>query len=122
MPVALLWRALGWTFVLAVVVFSLLPGMDGPQVPQGDKLNHILAYALLMNWFAQIDLTARRRVAWALGLLALGIALEFAQSHLGWRMYDPMDMIADAVGIALGWLAAPPRGFDAYGRLRARFA
>ena len=44
-----------------------------------------------------------------LGLVALGIALEFAQRMTGIRMFEISDMVAGALGVALGWLLASPR-------------
>jgi VanZ family protein len=107
------WRAVGWCGVLAVIVLSLIP--DAPSLteyPQEDKLQHILAYFTLMLWFAQIHLERRARLRIALALCAMGVAIEFAQGGTGWRTFSFADMAADAVGVALGWLAAPPRGPD----------
>jgi hypothetical protein len=35
---------------------------------------------------------------------------------------DPVDMVANAVGVALGWLAAPPRTPNVLDRLVRRVA
>ncbi len=42
-------------------------------------------------------------------MVALGIAMEYAQRATGYRTFEVADMIADAFGVAIGWLAAPPR-------------
>jgi VanZ family protein len=42
-------------------------------------------------------------------MVALGIALEYAQRTTGYRSFDIADMVADAAGVAIGWLLAPPR-------------
>ncbi len=42
-------------------------------------------------------------------MVALGIALEYAQRATGYRSFEVADMVADALGVAIGWLAAPPR-------------
>jgi hypothetical protein len=107
------WRVLGWMGVAAVVVLSLVP--EPPTftgLGHEDKVGHALAYAALMLWFAQLHRARGRRALTALGLIALGIALEFAQSWTGQRTFSVADMSADAIGVALGWLAAPPRGPD----------
>lgn len=58
-----------------------------------------------MFWFAQLYVRSPVRRAYAAGLIALGIALEFIQAHVG-RDFEVADMAADALGVALGWAAA----------------
>ena len=105
------WRAVGWLGVAGVIVLSLIP--EPPTVTpfaHEDKFGHMAAYAALMLWFAHLHPAPRARSKVALGLLMLGVALEFVQGWLGARTFSLPDMGADALGIALGWLAAPPRG------------
>ena len=35
----------------------------------------------------------------------MGVALEFIQGWTGYRTYDPFDMLANTIGVALGWAA-----------------
>ncbi len=98
--------ATAWMLGMALVVaLSLLPPRDMPPEPFGsDKLGHFLAYACLMAWAVQIH---ARRASWvvdALLLVLLGIAMEFAQGamHVG-RSRDPMDALADTLGIIAGF-------------------
>lgn len=105
-----LWLAAGWLGVASVIVLSLIPAP--PEllgVENEDKLGHVAAYAWLMWWFAQDLLTARRRAPAALALIALGVALEFVQGWGGIRIFSVSDMLADAVGVGVGWALAPPR-------------
>ena len=37
-----------------------------------------------------------------IGLLALGVGLEFLQALTPHRTFDPVDMVANALGVALG--------------------
>lgn len=104
---------LGWTFVAVIVWLSLTPSPPSLHVEQGDKIGHALAYAGTMFWFAQLYLRSGVRLGYALGLIALGVALEFVQAHVG-RDFEVADMAADAIGVALGWagaLAVPVRTF-----------
>jgi len=50
------------------------------------------------------------RGAYALGFAALGVGMELAQRALGYRTYEPFDMAANALGVALGWAAALAAG------------
>lgn len=102
------WWGLGFAGVLAAIVMSLIP--DPPSFP-GDSegwVAHVVAYGTMMAWFARLEGSLRRRTAWALGLCAMGIGIEFVQGWTG-RTYDEADMIANAVGVLMGWLASPPR-------------
>jgi len=107
------WRIVGWFGVALLLWLSLTP--SPPQVatfPQVDKVEHLLAYGLLMLWFAQLRLTRAERGVTAGALLALGVAIEFMQGWGGAREFSLADIAADLGGIALGWWAAPPRGPD----------
>lgn len=104
-----LWLAIAWSLVAAVVYLSLAPMPVEIQAPGGDKYAHVAAYAALMLWFMQIYDGARARMVIALGLAALGVGLEFAQYYTGYRSFEYADMVANAAGVALGWLIAPPR-------------
>jgi hypothetical protein len=103
-----LW-AVGW--MLAIVLSLIHPPRIGIDVPQGDKLGHLLAYGVLSAWAA--NLFATRRAWWlaALALVALGIGLEFAQGAFTVdRQRDPLDALADAMGVACGMLVLRGRG------------
>ena len=103
------WLAAGWLLVAAVVYLSLTPAPPEVDLPQGDKFAHVLAYAVLMFWFSQLYEGSRTRVLIALGFVCLGIVLEWLQGVGGARAFEVQDMIANAGGVALGWVAGPPR-------------
>ncbi len=42
------------------------------------------------------------------GAIALGIGLEYLQLWSGWRDFEIGDMVADAVGVVCGLVAAAP--------------
>jgi VanZ family protein len=114
------WLAVGWLLVVAVILLSLirLP-LDLPHA-QGDKSGHVVAYAVLMFWFAQLYAAGARRTAIAIALLVLGCGLEVVQSAVG-RDFEYADMLANGLGIVLGWLAAPPRTPHLLARIEACF-
>jgi VanZ family protein len=104
---------LGWALVALIVWLSLTPRPPSINIPQGDKLGHFLAYGTVMFWFAQLYLRTGVRLGYALGFVALGVALEFVQAHVG-RDFEVADMVADAIGVTLGWgtaLVVPIRIF-----------
>jgi VanZ family protein len=103
------WLALGWLGVAAIVALSLMPNPPTIDVESGDKLGHVLAYAGIMAWFAQVYETFGRRWLTAALLACLGVALEFAQGWIGFRTFSYADMAADGLGILVGWLLSPPR-------------
>jgi len=69
-----------------------------------------------MFWFCQLYRSRGTRIAYALGFATLGVALELAQRELSYRAYEHFDMVANALGVMLGWAGALLGG----GRLLAR--
>ena len=98
--------AAGWGWAAAIVWLSLVPAQPMLDVDHGDKAGHLAAYGLLMFWFAQLYARARARIAYAAGFIALGVALELAQGALGYRSFDLADILANMLGVALGWALA----------------
>lgn len=104
-----LWQSTGWLLVAMVVYLSLAADLPALPGEGSDKVGHLIAYAVMMFWFTQIYSRSRTRIAFAIGLTLLGVGLEFLQRHTGYRTFEYADMLADAVGVVLGWIAAPPR-------------
>ncbi|MDH3320315.1 MAG: VanZ family protein [Betaproteobacteria bacterium] len=110
--------ALGWLYVAVIVWLSLTPSPPHVDIEGSDKLEHFLAYGVLMFWFGVLYRSARARIGWALFCVALGVALEFAQRATGYRSFELADMAADALGVLAGALAALslPRAAGAAGK------
>jgi len=106
-------QSIGWTLVAVITAASLWPEPSIPDVgvSWNDKLGHIVAYLVLMLWFAQ--LYSRPRHPWiGLRLVALGIFIEILQWLSGYRYFELADIGANTLGVAVGWLLAgtrPPR-------------
>ena len=105
---ARVWLGIWIGALFATVVASLLPVFLLPAMPPGgDKLEHFGGYALLAA--AAVQLFAGRRALWraALGLVALGVALEIAQgAFTATRQMDAFDAIANTCGVAGGMAIA----------------
>ncbi len=98
--------AAGWAMVAAIVFGSVMHAPPSLGFEQGDKLEHLGSYGVVMFWFCQLYAARRARTGYALGFVLLGVALEFVQGWLGYRDFEVADMLADAAGVALGWGAA----------------
>jgi hypothetical protein len=98
-----LWAGLWALGVAAVVVASLLPGPDLPNLHVSDKAEHFTAYALLAAGAVQLY---ARRLSWlavCIALALLGIGLEFAQGALTTtRQMDAADALANSLGVLAG--------------------
>ena len=104
-----LWQAL---FVLLFITISYLALSPAPPagVSTGwDKANHALAFASLA--FCGRFAGARRSWPLFIALLSYGGVIEWVQFYVPNRSCDWHDLLADAVGIALGLLVS--RGMPA---------
>jgi VanZ family protein len=101
------WWALLALLVVVVGWLALTP-QPPPEFDTGwDKLNHQLAFSALAFCAIHAGRGGRRAIAFAwLALLAYGGAIELVQLHVPGRQAEFADLLADAVGIALGVLAA----------------
>lgn len=111
-----LWLSLGWSWVLVIMVLSLMPPTPSTQtlfsIPYGDKLAHFLIYLVLMGWFMQLYHTARQRLSYMIGFILLGIILELLQGISGIRYADGRDVIANSLGILCAWQLTRKRFAD----------
>lgn len=102
------WLGLWWLAIVLVVVACLVPLRELPPLPPGsDKYEHFLAWFLLAA--SAVQLFEGRRALWraAIGLVLLGIVVEIAQGRLTTtRSMDPLDALADALGVVAGCATA----------------
>jgi hypothetical protein len=87
--------------VVALVGASVLPVGHLPADP-GNYLGHLSAYGAAM--VALSGVARLRPWAVAVGLVGLGVVIEFIQPLFG-RENHWQDMAANAVGVGTGWLA-----------------
>ena len=124
----LLWGGLWIAAIAAVVVVSLAPSVPMPDVPDGDKLGHFLAYFALAAAAVQLYARWPALLGAGVGLVLLGIGLEYAQGALTQtRMQDSADAFANTLGVIVGLstrltpfrdvlLQFDTRGLDGVGR------
>jgi VanZ family protein len=98
-----IWWSLGWLLVAGVAVGSLMPARYIGNIAPSDKLLHVGSYFVLMLWFSGLY-RRNRHIVIALLLLALGLALDFAQRASPGRAFDLRDVAANAGGILVGLL------------------
>ena len=97
------WLGLWWLAIVVTIVVCLIPPPPLALPQNSDKVEHFLAYFLLASAAVQIYRT-RAALLWAgAGLVLLGVGIEFLQGALTTdRMADPMDALANIVGVVVG--------------------
>ncbi|RPI13436.1 MAG: hypothetical protein EHM60_09195 [Lysobacterales bacterium] len=116
------WLTTGVALVALVVYGSLAANPQGLAVMPLDKLNHLLAYAVLAFWATGlVHRTHYAKVALTLAVLGLGLeGLQYAMAQ--GRAAEPLDMAANLAGIALGLFAGMPFASGWTGRVEAWLA
>lgn len=98
-----LWMGFGWLLVAGVCFGSLLPASNVEFV-LNDKLIHFVSYFVLTVWFSGLY----SKLAWYILItaivIALGAALDVAQSATATRYFDFFDVLANAGGALFGFV------------------
>jgi len=99
-----LWLGLWWCAIGVVIAASLLPAFLLPEVPAGgDKLEHLGGYFVLAAAAVQLYAARRSLLRAGIGLVLLGVGLEFAQGLLTTtRQMDVWDALANSAGVLAG--------------------
>lgn len=99
-----LWKPLTALILAAILWASLtpLPELPLPGLLLWDKIQHLLAYAILALPVAFA--APRRWPLWILGFLAVSAGIELVQPMVN-RYGEWKDLVANAAGLALGTLA-----------------
>lgn len=99
-PLRRLWRTLLAAMLAVVTWLALEPAPPEVADLGWDKLNHLCAFAALA-WVAAAAFAPRWRTV-AAGLLAYGVVIELLQAMTPTRSAEAADVLADALGLALG--------------------
>jgi VanZ family protein len=103
-----LWLSIGAVLVLNVLVLSLMPLSPTSiitEIPFGDKVAHAAVYLVLMVWFGGIIPVRHYHYLFAV-LLIYGAVIEVLQYFVPYRTMEPADLLADGIGLLLGWMLA----------------
>jgi VanZ family protein len=102
-----LWISVGLVLLVLVAVGSMItfPSSFSAYMLH-DKVLHTLAYASLMGWFSQIYRHDLTRLVLVVGLVSMGICIEFLQALTPTRQFDVLDMVANTSGVVLAWALA----------------
>lgn len=99
-----IWISLGVLLICTILTLSLIDLAPIEAALLQDKVMHMLAYACLMGWFAQIYRQLMTRVFLVIALVTMGIVIEYLQGMFAYRQFDVMDMAANTSGVLLAWL------------------
>ncbi len=103
-----LWLTIGYALVAMVIFLSLTSSPVDMELnlPYEDKFFHALAYFTLMAWFSQIYHDRFQRNMIAVVFVFMGVTLEYLQSFDQNRYSEFGDMVANSIGVALGFSIA----------------
>ncbi len=93
-----------WAFfiaALAVLVLALTPTASRIATTGWNKTNHLLAFGVLA-WLG-LKAYPRHAAAVLVGLFAYGAMVEIMQIFIPSRAADGTDLIANILGLMLGW-------------------
>lgn len=96
--------ALASTFTLLAVIVYLSLTHDIVELPgdSGGRYSHVAAYGALMFMCARMCGTTCSRVLVSVLLVGIGVSLEYLQAMTTYRTFEYGDMVANALGVALG--------------------
>jgi len=101
------WIAVWIAMILGVIVLSLMPGPPIPDMLTVGKFDHGFAYFCLEVMAVQLYARRHDWLVAAAAMIALGIALEFAQGYLtSYRDMSAYVGMIDALGVAIGLATA----------------
>jgi VanZ family protein len=86
----------------AIVVLCLIPRSEVPRVGLNDKVEHVIAYAMLTLLGVSACRSRKALCQVVAFLLCLGLLVESLQSIVPGRSTDVADALANAGGIVLG--------------------
>src|SRR5262249_27553483 len=102
----LLFRAVGWACVVAIVVVSLLPGDARPDTGLPGQIDHIIAYCGTAGLLGLGYPAAKLRFGMIVMLISVASTLEVAGRWIPGGPPQFIGFAASVAGTSLGMLAA----------------
>lgn len=100
------WLGFGWLMIGLVFYLSLMS--SPPEIDVDfkyiDKLEHFLAYIILMGWFSQIYKSNKNRIAYFIFFVSMGVLIEVLQGLGKVRFFEYSDMLANTTGVIVAWI------------------
>ena len=96
-------RIAGIMLIMTIFTFSLFENLGSSLDILNDKVIHFTAYLVLSFLVFTASLTFNR-VLLLTGLVSLGVLIEFLQYISGLRNFEYMDIIANTLGVLVGFL------------------
>ncbi|MDQ3392957.1 MAG: VanZ family protein [Bacteroidota bacterium] len=89
---------------------NAMPNTGSLNIPNSDKIGHFIIFAvfafLLFRGFAKqnkFEVLNSYPLLFSLIIsVSFGIVIEFIQNNIPGRSFDPLDILANTIGIALG--------------------
>ena len=107
-----LWLLLGCGAIQALLAVDFIFVPLKFSLPYEDKFYHALAHALPAGWFFLLYPNAFERRALLVAFLTLALLNELLQPLSPYHTFDLWDIVANGVGIGLGWWLAASRMRD----------
>lgn len=100
----IIWRLIFFSALGAVMTLALLPTSGAQGFTGQDKLLHCITFAVLFLMACQgyPDQTYRKWLY--IGLFFYGVSMELLQGQTAYRSMEILDLVADVLGITLGYL------------------
>ena len=99
-----LFPALAFLYTALLLLFSTVPVETvpgtGATLPRMGDLDHFLSY-LLYGFLLSLSLSKKRYHPLIIGIF-IGILTEFMQIFIPSRTFDPLDMVSNILGVAVG--------------------
>lgn len=95
-----------WCLCWPAIAILLLMPLPFALVSRTDLLGHFLLFAVMTAGLVAFARSRRQIVVLSLLAIAYGCALEFAQTLVPGRTFDPVDVVANGVGGITGCLFA----------------
>lgn len=90
--------------LVVIMWLALIPVEGAGGFPGQDKLIHFLTFSILFVLGVRAFPRSASRVWLCCGLFLYGVAMEWLQGQTTYRSMEAWDLVADGLGIALGYL------------------